>query len=85
MVYSQFDKHTFFTHHTYSKGYFDYERDGFGEVTYDLDSTIQCLKSYIRNDCVLKDKYRERIDRFFAFNDRKNCERVYNEIKSLEY
>lgn len=85
VVYSQFDKHTFFTHHTYSKGYFDYERDGFGEVTYDLDSTIQCLKSYIRNDCVLKDKYRERIDRFFAFNDRKNCERVYNEIKSLEY
>lgn len=84
VVYSQFDKHTFFTHHTYSKGYFDYERDGFGEVTYDLDSTIQCLESYIRNDCVLKDKYRERIDRFFAYNDRKNCERVYKAIKSLD-
>lgn len=84
VVYCQFDKDTFFTHHTYSKGYFDYERDGFGEVTYDMECTIRCLESYIKNGCQLKEKYKKRIDDFFAYDDQKNCERVYKAIHSLE-
>ena len=31
----------------------------------------------------MKEKYRERIDAFFAFDDRNNCERVYNEILKM--
>ena len=38
----------------------------------------------MKNGCKLKDKYRERIDNFFAFNDRNNCQRVYEEILKLE-
>ncbi|WP_278967360.1 bifunctional glycosyltransferase/CDP-glycerol:glycerophosphate glycerophosphotransferase [Megasphaera elsdenii] len=83
VVYCQFDKDIFFTHHTYTKGYFNYERDGFGEVTYDLNSLVDCLIDYMENDCQLKDKYKQRIDNFFAYNDKKNCERVYNAIKSI--
>ena len=37
-----------------------------------------------KNDCKLKDIYRERIDNFFAYNDKENCRRVYEKIKSIE-
>ena len=44
-----------------------------------MDTIIE----YMENDCRLKDKYRERIDNFFAFNDKNNCQRVYEEILKL--
>ena len=84
IIYSQFDKKSFFNNHTYQEGYFDYERDGFGEVEYDLDSTVNRIIEYMENNCQLKDKYRERIDKFFAFNDNNNCQRVYEAILALD-
>ena len=84
VIYCQFDKEEFFGgKHTLSKGYFDYERDGFGEVTYDLEHTIDMILEYAANGCKLKDKYRERIDQFFAFNDQNNCQRVLEKILTL--
>ena len=84
IIYSQFDKEEFFSgNHTYTKGYFEYERDGFGEVEYDLESTVTRIIEYMEHDCQLKEKYRKRIDNFFAFNDKNNCQRVYNEILKL--
>jgi len=81
LIYTQFDKNTFFSGaHTLSEGYFDYERDGFGEVTYDLESTVNLIIEYMENGCQLKPHYRERIESFFAYNDRSNCERVFNRI-----
>ncbi len=77
VVYTQFDSEEFFSgEHVYTKGYFDYERDGFGEVVYDLDSTVDLLISYMKDGCKLKDKYRRRIDAFFAYSDQNNCKRV---------
>ncbi|MDO4921680.1 MAG: CDP-glycerol glycerophosphotransferase family protein [Phascolarctobacterium sp.] len=85
VIYTQFDKEQVFSgSHIYSKGYFDYERDGFGEVEYDLEKTVDRIIEYMENDCTLKDKYRERIERFFAFNDRNNCRRVWEAIKSID-
>lgn len=85
IVYCHFDSKSFFAgSHVYTKGYFDYERDGFGEVEYDLESTVDRIIEYMQNGCQLKDKYRERIDKFFAFNDRNNCQRVYEKIQELE-
>ena len=78
VVYAHFD-----TNH-YDEGYFNYERDGMGEVEYDLEATVERLIEYMRNGCQLKEQYRERIDRFFAFNDQNNCERVYQKIMELE-
>ena len=84
VIYAQFDKEEFFSGaHNYSKGYFDYERDGFGEVAYDLNGTISMIEKYIKNGCVLSDTYRNRIDSFFAFNDKKNCQRVLEKVLSL--
>lgn len=85
ILYCQFDAVEFFEgEHVYSKGYFDYERDGFGEVEHDLEGTVDRIIEYMENGCQLKDKYRERIDNFFAFHDKNNCQRVYEKIKELE-
>ena len=84
IVYCQFDKEEFFSGgHVYTQGYYDYERDGFGEVTYDMEHLIDAILEYAANGCVLKDKYRERIDRFFAYNDQDNCRRVVERIMAL--
>lgn len=85
VLYAQFDVDSFFAgEHTYSKGYFDYERDGFGEVEYDLDGTVERIIEYMANGCMLKEKYRQRIDRFFAFDDQNNSHRVYEKIMELQ-
>lgn len=85
LIYCQFDKQEFFAgEHVCKQGYFDYERDGFGEVTYDLKSTIDLIIDYVEHDCKLKPVYRERIDRFFAFNDKNNCQRVLDKILELQ-
>lgn len=84
VLYCQFDKDELFAgEHVYTKGYFDYERDGFGEVEYDLESTVDRIIEYVENDCKLKPLYRERIDKIFAFHDRDNCRRVVEKILSL--
>ena len=81
VVYTQFDKDQFFSgEHIYREGYFNYERDGFGEVEYTLESTVNRIIEYMMNGCEMKEKYKERADRFFAFRDKKNCQRVYEKI-----
>ena len=84
VIYCQFDAETFFNgEHSYTKGYFDYEKDGFGEVEYDLDSTVNRIIEYMQSDCKLKDKYRQRIDDFLSFNDQNNSERIFDRIIAL--
>ena len=85
VIYTQFDKEQFFSgEHVCRKGYFDYERDGFGEVEYDLDSTVDRIIEYMENGCKMKEVYKKRVDEFFAFNDKNNCERLYQRITELE-
>lgn len=85
VLYYQADVDEFFSGlHTYEKGYFDYERDGFGEVEYDVENLVDRIIEYMQNNCQLKEKYRQRIDNTFPFNDQNNCERVYNAILALD-
>lgn len=84
VIYAQFDKERFFSgEHTYKKGYFEYEKDGFGEVVYNLDHLIGVIISYIQHGCALEEIYQKRIDQFFAFNDKNNCKRVFEKITAL--
>ena len=80
VVYCQFDKEEFYTRHSVKKGYFDFERDGFGEVTDNKEACIDVIIAYMKNGCHLKDEYRERIDRFFTYNDKCCCERLLNKL-----
>lgn len=83
VIYSQFDKDSFFETHSYDEGYFSYENDGFGPVCRDLDSTVDAIIAALERECVNEQKYLERIDGFFAFNDKNNCERIYREILKI--
>lgn len=85
VLYTHFDKAEFYGgDHICDTGYFDYERDGFGEVEYDLESTVDRIVAYMEDDCKLKNTYRQRIDSFFAFDDKNNCQRVYEKIAALK-
>ena len=85
IVYAQFDKEEMFAgSHIAELGYFDIERDGFGEVERELDSTVNRIVEYMENGCALKQKYRERIDDFFAVDDKNNCERVFKKLISFK-
>ncbi len=60
MIFYQFDKESFRQQH-YEEGYFDYDRDGFGEILYDENDVIDELDRILENGCVLDDKYRKKL------------------------
>lgn len=84
IVYCQFDEKHFFEDHTVKHGYFSYEKDGFGEVVYDMDSLVDLMISYMESDCRVREIYGKRMDEFFAYHDKNNCQRVYEKIKELD-
>ncbi len=84
IIYTQFDKNEFFKQHAYVKGYFDYERDGFGPVVYDYKSTIDEIIKNLESNCILETEYKTRIDHFYQYHDKNNCKRVYEEILKLD-
>lgn len=84
VLYFQFDRDEFFSNkHISSLGYFDYEKDGFGEVETTIDGIVDRIIEYVENDCKMKDKYLKRVDKFFKYNDKNNCERTYEKINDL--
>ncbi len=85
VVYSQFDNEQFFSgEHSYTKGYFSYEENGFGPVCYDLESTVDEMIKYIENDCKNSDEYIGRIEDFYEYFDSDSCKRVYENIRKLD-
>ena len=86
VIYTQFDKDSISSTHEIHRGgesYFNYERDAFGDVVYNLDDTIDNIISLIKKDCQMDDKYKKRVDKFFMYKDENNCKRVYDEILKL--
>lgn len=83
IIYTQFDKDEIYKVQVYNEGYFDFERDGFGPVTYTYEDTIKEIINMIENDCVEPEMYKERVDKFFPYNDHNNCQRIYTEIIKL--
>ena len=79
VIYSQFDIDEFRRYH-YHKGYFDYIKDGFGPVCRDIECTVEETIKTMANNCILKKNYIRRIQRFFAFLDQNNNERIFNGI-----
>ena len=82
VIYTQFDKEKFYQTQ-YKEGYYDFEKDGFGPVCYNLEETIDALISAIKNNCMVEEKYVKRRDEYFGPFDGKNCERIYDMIMKL--
>lgn len=83
IIYSQFDKETFYQGHLYEAGYFDYARDGFGPVITELDKVVEEIIDLMKNDCKNKEEYLERSNKFYFYRDKKNCERIHKAIREL--
>lgn len=83
IVFCQGDEEEFFGSHTYTKGYFDYRRDAFGDVTVGVEEAVNAIVGLLENGCHMEEKYLERVNRFFPYNDRNNCKRVYDAIRKL--
>ena len=79
VLYYQFDTEQFRQGHL-PKGYFDYERDGFGPVCPDEDSLLQAAEACFRDGCRMAPRYEDRVDRFYTIHDDKNCERTYRAV-----
>lgn len=82
VLYFQFDSERHSAEH-YKKGYFDYERDGFGKVAVTASELVDNFTEVMDEGVALSDKYNERIDGFFPLYDRNNCERIYNETVKI--
>lgn len=80
ILYYQFDSEEYYKKH-YSKGYFEYEEDGFGKVSENAKDLIKNITELISNGT--NELYIKRAEKFFEINDSNNCKRTYNCIKAL--
>lgn len=67
-------------HYDESEAY-QYEKDAFGPVIDNHEELVDTICEYMKNRCYMKEEYKERADRFFAFSDFDNRRRIYEEIR----
>lgn len=84
VIYLKGDKEEFYANHIYSEGYFNEEKDGFGPVAYDYEQAVNLVIEAIKNDGKMDKRYIDNVNKFFKFNDKDNCKRVYQEILNLK-
>lgn len=82
VIYYQFDKAEFFENHTYKKGYFDYEKELYGNVAVEEDELIDCIEEYLKNKCALQQEHTSNIDALFERTDN-HCENLLNKLLSI--
>lgn len=85
VIYYQFDKEEFFSSHTLQKGYFNYEKDGFGPVVENEENLLKQLENFLRNDCKSFGVYKDNINSAFVFKDGRCCERIYKVLNKDIY
>lgn len=78
-IFYQFDEERYRGEH-YEEGYFKYREDAFGPVFNNAEEVLVYLEERLADDARMEKKYLERVDEFFAYTDRNNCERTYNTI-----
>lgn len=84
VIYYQFDREQFFSgSHTYVRGYFDYEKDGFGPIVLSLDQLLFEIENIAKNDFKVSPLYLNRMNKAFKLNDGRCCERCYQAVEKL--
>jgi glycosyltransferase involved in cell wall biosynthesis/CDP-glycerol glycerophosphotransferase (TagB/SpsB family) len=83
ILYYQFDRDFVFGGgHITRRGYFDYERDGFGPVCVTEEGLFDAIDAYVR-DGRYDPIFARRAFETFPFRDGRCCERVYDAIDAL--
>lgn len=84
VIYYQFDREQVFSGgHLTRRGYFDYERDGFGPVCLDESSTLAAIKERLQRNGDNDPLYALRTLTAFKWRDGRCCERVTNAIEGI--
>lgn len=85
IIYSQFDDlYAQEGAHSYKKTYYDYKTQSFGPITHTVDETVDAIINALNNDCKMEDLYKKRVDEFFTYHDKNNCQRIYDAIINLD-
>lgn len=83
LLYYQFDLNDF-EEKQYAQGNkFTYRDNAFGEIIESEEILIDRIIYYCQHQNVMPNFYKKRVDNFFLYHDKRNCERVYNAIKKL--
>ena len=82
MIFFQYNEEEFRSGH-YKEGYFNYKRDGFGEIATTKEAVVNSLRHILENGLKTDEMYLDRMNSFFAFNDTENCKRNFDEICNL--
>ncbi len=82
IIFYQFDYQEF-REGQYKEGYFDFDRQELGKVCYSLQKLLYEIENVMKNNFVLEEKYIKNMGDFFALNDNKNSERIFNEIQKI--
>ncbi|WP_019877488.1 bifunctional glycosyltransferase/CDP-glycerol:glycerophosphate glycerophosphotransferase [Sporichthya polymorpha] len=81
VVYFQFDHEAMFGGaHVGRGGYFKYERDGYGPVTYEADRALAAIREVVDRGPEPAEEYRQRIAEAFPQRDGRCSERLYEAI-----
>ncbi|HLS31988.1 MAG TPA: CDP-glycerol glycerophosphotransferase family protein, partial [Brevibacterium sp.] len=75
VIYARFDRDEYESRHA-APSWFDYERDGFGPVTYSLDGALDELEALLTRDCEPDPRYAARVSDIFTHHDFDNSRRV---------
>ncbi|MDR2748965.1 MAG: CDP-glycerol glycerophosphotransferase family protein [Bifidobacteriaceae bacterium] len=76
VIYSQFDRETFFTRQKYSETFWTYKENGLGPITENSDKTCKKIIEYIKRDGKAESKYLKRYNLSFPFTDKNFSKRV---------
>ena len=83
IIFYQFDEEYFNSNH-YEKGYFDYRKDGFGNVVQTDEECLREVNQILRNNCEIASDFAKKVDLFFTLpHDRNNCKRIFEEIVNI--
>ena len=83
VVYYHFDYEKY-RQGQYQEGYFSYTDNGFGRVVKNEDALLEELEVIASHNFIMEQKYKERTNNFFAYQDTHNCERVYQAILNMK-
>ncbi|MFJ4297479.1 CDP-glycerol glycerophosphotransferase family protein [Curtobacterium sp. NPDC089689] len=85
VVYFQFDSASFFDGtHVGRRGYFDYERDGFGPVARDVADAEGAVEGIAANGWTSSPEHLARTAAAFTTRDELNCQRVFEAMAAVD-
>jgi hypothetical protein len=85
IAYYQFDRQEFFSSgHLFRRGYFDYDRDGFGPVAQSQEELLTSVEKLAADGFTPAPEYARRMDETFGERTGDSCYRVYKAITQLD-